>query len=676
MSGGYTTKGDSNQVYGPLTKEQMVAQKTARTPLENLATQTGVDNVLDKFASYNYVITLAGLPRSQQANKKFTPADITNIISRTGGDWGNASKRVETTFGTFDYFVEDLDIKSIFAFNPQAGNSFATDINFRVVEPYSMGLFILAMQSAAIAGGYGENFRDSPFILMIQWAGYTDDGSPVAVSDSTDLTRFIPIKIVDCKFKVTQAGTIYDVRAIPYNEIGFQEQYQLTFSDVQVSGNNVGEMLKTGDKSLENQIKQKFTEIKKLLSLDSIDDVRIDFPKSFDEDQGTENDISVKNIFFDLSDNGTAPFPNNSDVYNPAKKIYESVKFESLPTDKTFHWKQKSKIQEMINEVVIRSEYITKQIENGKFNTDSNGMINWWRVEMHVEDKGHNPQLNRPNRLLIFRVVPYRLHVEKLLPPKVKAPNLNNLVKEVKKVYNYIYTGKNNSILNFDIDFNFAFFSPVPADGTNNTSTENPNQGGIMAGSNDPAVKFYQNQKDETMKTARSTALMPNATSNQNFGSSSSDTFRTLQVKTFKNIIENKVDLIDITFEILGDPYFVPSSGMGNQLVPEQSFNMLSDNSLNYQSGEVDIIVNFRTPIDIDLNTGLYNFDAEVDMFSGLYYVVECESRFLQGKFTNRIRALRRLTQDEGEGTSASLFQEYKASPNPGDIATGGFGRG
>lgn len=660
-SGPLTTK--PADIQGPPSPQQAVSQQTARTPLENLANQTGIDNPLDRFASYNYIITLAGLPKSIQPNKRFTAADITNIISRTAGDWGNEAKRVPTAFGKFDYFIEDLSIKSIFGFTPQTGNSFATDIEFKIVEPYSMGLFLLAMQSAAILGGYGDNYRDSPFILMIQWVGFTDTADTTNLARepnfNPDLTRFVPIRIVDVKFKVTQAGTIYNVRAIPYNEIGFQEQYQLSFSDVQVIGNTVGEMLKDGDASLEKQIKERFKNIQKLLELSSIDDVRIDFPQKYDSAEGTSNEISISKMFFDLTDNGTGRFPSNSDAYNDVKKIYENAKVEEVGVEKLFHWKQGAKIQEMINEVVIRSDYITNQIKDGTFKTDSNGMMNWFRVEMHIEDKEQNLQLNRPNRLLIFRVVPFRIHVNKLLPPKVQAPGLNQLVKEVKKVYNYIYTGKNNAIMNFDIDFNFAFFTALPADGTNNTSTENRNQGGITAGTNDPAITFYKNELNLNLRTASSAALSVfNTVSNQNYGSSSSDTFRTIQVKTFRNIIENQADLLDITFEILGDPYFVPSSGMGNQLVPQTSFNMLQDGSMNYQSGEVDIIINFRTPIDIDLNTGLYNFDAEVDMFSGLYKVIESESRFIQGKFTNVIRAQRRLKQDEGENNSSTPFQQ------------------
>ena len=95
---------------------------------------------------------------------------------------------------------------------------------------------------------------------------------------------------------------------------------------------------------------------------------------------------------------------------------------------------------------------------------------------------------------------------------------------------------------------------------------------------------------------------------------------------------------------------------MGNQIKQPKGDNIMEDGSMNYQSGEVDIVVNFRTPIDLDPSTGLYKFDKRVDQFSGLYQIFEVESKINQNKFTQTITANRRRTQLQGSGERSVLL--------------------
>jgi hypothetical protein len=75
---------------------------------------------------------------------------------------------------------------------------------------------------------------------------------------------------------------------------------------------------------------------------------------------------------------------------------------------------------------------------------------------------------------------------------------------------------------------------------------------------------------------------------------------------------------------------------------------MNNDGAIDYQGGEVDIIVNFRTPVDINERAGMYNFaDSKLLLnFSGLYKVNTCSSNFAGGKFTQTLHLLRRGLQE------------------------------
>jgi hypothetical protein len=97
--------------------------------------------------------------------------------------------------------------------------------------------------------------------------------------------------------------------------------------------------------------------------------------------------------------------------------------------------------------------------------------------------------------------------------------------------------------------------------------------------------------------------------------------------------------------DIVGDPYWLTGNGLGNYTAPEVPgfLNIRKDGSVNYQNGEVDMAINFRTPIDINQTTGLYNMAvAGSSQFSGIYRVQKVTHRFQNGQFTQTIKANRR----------------------------------
>ena len=103
--------------------------------------------------------------------------------------------------------------------------------------------------------------------------------------------------------------------------------------------------------------------------------------------------------------------------------------------------------------------------------------------------------------------------------------------------------------------------------------------------------------------------------------------------------------MINLEIEILGDPYYIADSGMGNYSAKEvQGYdNITGDGSINYQNGEVVVEVNFRTPIDIDLEKGTWDFrDTEpVAQFSGLFRVLSVDNAIIKNKFTQTLQLVR-----------------------------------
>jgi hypothetical protein len=112
-----------------------------------------------------------------------------------------------------------------------------------------------------------------------------------------------------------------------------------------------------------------------------------------------------------------------------------------------------------------------------------------------------------------------------------------------------------------------------------------------------------------------------------------------------KFISGNSADLVTIDLEILGDPYWLVDSGMANHFSSSvaPTDQITEDGTMNYESGNVYIYLTFRTPIDVNTTTGLYDFSqiAEDSPFGGIYRIVQCENTFSDGNWKQKLKCIR-----------------------------------
>ena len=94
-------------------------------------------------------------------------------------------------------------------------------------------------------------------------------------------------------------------------------------------------------------------------------------------------------------------------------------------------------------------------------------------------------------------------------------------------------------------------------------------------------------------------------------------------------LVNSPSDLINASLTIMGDLYYLTDSGTGNYNSKSSQFiNLTQDGTMNYQNSSVDIIINFKTPIDIDVGGAKGLNTKTVKQFSGLYTVYEVTSSF------------------------------------------------
>jgi hypothetical protein len=156
---------------------------------------------------------------------------------------------------------------------------------------------------------------------------------------------------------------------------------------------------------------------------------------------------------------------------------------------------------------------------------------------------------------------------------------------------------------------------------------------------------------------------------------------RTVIAKAFHQALLNSdTDLLMADMTIMGDPYYIADSGMGNYSNSQTGFfNVTNTGSMNYQTGEVDILVNFKTPIDIG-NDGIMNFGGDINAagFSGLYQVLRVSNKWNRGRFTQDVKLSRRPMQDSDKITNPTqtqqkvTMQDTTLPPAPSEIVEGG----
>lgn len=237
-------------------------------------------NVLNQFRSFNCIFELSCLTRDSYNNATYRFNGARQVILRSGG---GANPKATTSWesnGKVEYFIDNVEIAAHMANTALTGTTNAHGISFEVTEPLSMGLFLQSLQSAALACGY-SNYLMAPFLLTVEFVGHTDQDQTVNIPDAK---RFIPIRLYEAKMRVSEAGTVYAVRAYPYNEQATSDQVNKSQGAITISGpeegtGSVQEMLQKGDNSLTAVINKAYAARVKDNPSTPVEEIFIVFPK-------------------------------------------------------------------------------------------------------------------------------------------------------------------------------------------------------------------------------------------------------------------------------------------------------------------------------------------------------------------------------------------------------------
>lgn len=663
--------------------------QTPRAGLNNI-----IMNPMENFASYTFMWTFACLEPKQfnnPASYRNSTGDLKHIVFASGGRFDK--QRANTLYGAPEYFVNNFVMQTSISASSGTGNSNAFKFSWDIIEPHSMGLLLQSLQNAAVTAGYANYLNNAPFVLRLDYLGYNEEGQIL----SSIKPKFFTVTLTKCTFTVNENGSVYKMEAVPCNHKGFSDVVNTLYNDIKLVGSKTGEdagtvkdLLVTGKNSLCEFLNTNEQKLVKEKQIGIADIYEIQFPEKSDEfinsanipntkvkatadpkapEQRTisgtnialstefgKNEIGRADFGFDQRSGGNIPFAKHGDQIDKKTGLVKRDQMTIDPKNRTFQFSQAQSLTAIINQVILSSDYSKRALDPK--NLTPEGMIKWWRLDVQIQLLEYDTLIGDYAKKIIYRVVPFLVHHSIFSPPNAAPVGYDQLKKQIVKEYNYIYTGKNVDVLRFDIEINNLFYTGSnPSTPSESAKVSNQDQKGVgedkqrtaktSAGSS-PAAQLAQLGR---ARVKRSPDLLKKTTG----GSGDKTTEQQVAENFHKSFTSaGSGDLVNVTLEIVGDPYWMVDSGVSNYFARQSTKSRLltEDGTMNYEGGDVFVYLTFRTPADINETTGLYEFPSAVkeSPFSGIYRVTMCENTFNDGIFKQKLKCIRQVGQSQDYG--------------------------
>jgi len=671
----------SNPLRGGASTQKEKSDTTAASAKKNLPAL--VRSPMEVFSSNSVLWTMACLTPQQFNDPKTyrdNPSALKNIVFSSAGRFD--ADRVATFFGSPEYYINNFVMQTVIGANEATGNSNAVKFSFDIIEPHSMGLLLQSMQNAAVKAGYLSYLDNAPYVLRMDIQGFNELGQNL----SQIKPKYFVMKLSTTKFTVNEGGSVYKVEAIPYNHQGFADSINTTYSDVKLSASGKGhvfDLLSGSEGSLVAYLNNNEKKLKAEGKVSEQDEYVIQFPILSSDWQSSagnqsevkkatvdpnapdtkkaavqasmikidpqlldQNSMASASLGFDQSSGGRAIFKRAGDQYDEKTGVLKREGMTIDPKTRAFQFGQNQSLTAIINQVILSSEYATEALEP-KFLTPQ-GFIKWFKLDVQIELLKFDIITGDYAKKITYRVVPYLVH-QSIFANATSAPvGYAELMKDVVKEYQYIYTGQNVDILSFSIDINNLFnagANPKPEAEAAKTATQDQN----AAETKNSSTKTGKGQAAE-VQSAQTGRARPKRDPRLLKGFKGGSEYKSVEQNIAENFQEafisgSSADMVTVNLEILGDPYWLIDSGMSNYFVGAASptAQITDDGTMNYESGNVYIYITFRTPADVNTLTGLYDFSiaGKESPFGGIYRVVSCENQFNDGNWKQKLKCIR-----------------------------------
>ena len=671
---------------------------------------TAKNNPLFQYANYTYNLSLHVIPIEKYNNlvktAMYTTDDQTVLIASAGRRGQTFSRHPRFKE---DFYFENLKFTTVVGMNSRSKSTNAIDMNFTLIEPY--GVTLLDRLLAVADQLKTKSWMQIPFLLQIDFLGNKDSGE--LMTPIPNQTKYIPIRLIGCKIKVTPKGSEYQISAVPFSHQAYTEVNASTPAFLEVQAKTVGEFFSdTGSAGQAAGI----LDVKKISGERRESAVR---SARADEDQygtgarsseriksATEISAAAESSPYIVGSYAAAlnsyqeqlrrhkhqktietyrfvftdPAMAQSKIVIPKKteakrttmakpntaegvaaiRAQAGINTAGLDTNtETFTINAGTNIIEVINMVMRNSEYVRNQFKDPATEGPSGDKkpVNWYKIVPVIELDEFDIKLDRYSKRITYYIEPYTYYNTKFRDAPKALPNY------YCKEYQYIYTGKNQSIINFDIDFDTMFYTAITAD-RSKVST--------VAVQTQPEESQDTESKDVSKPVGiQNNVTHPVAAQADMVNSASPDSKGVLINDFAKSMMSSsRGDMITVNLKIIGDPELIkqddvfynpannPNRGQA-QLVDPKS------NSIVFDAGEVFALLKFKTPVDIDDSTGLAKYESfHTSVFSGVYKIITVDNQFERGQFTQSLQLVRMFDQPDFDTLQGSQIGSENSQNN------------
>lgn len=652
--------GQSPNVFAP-GQDQSNGQRGGRASWGNNRYDNNIrkHNPLSKFSSYTYCLTLY-LVTPECSNyfaefNKLPPNDSVEtgrwfIVARSGGlNWQTDPRALtldsDGVLGPgkpgLDYIIDDLnfDIFMLGADGQKTATA-ATQFNFKVTEPIGFTFLWRLIKASnqvnkltALVGNIEEskkpNLYQQNYMVGIKFYGYDSEGNIIESSKIEDpnaavmgdkygiYERIFPLVLTKCNFTVNGKATVYNFEGVINNQqAAFGAKRGWIPTGVSLEGTTVGELLEgTGAKSKAlfpalNEY-QETLKVNKNITIPTV--YEIDW-SGFNEIKNstiiTSSDIDLKSTHMS---NATSTEESNPET---AKKSPANV------AKKMINIGGNTTIASAIDQVIVRSAYVVEKLikENNvrvevETLPNNKGTLSWYAINPIAKIIKRDDLTNDWAYKLTYQIVPYEV-------PYVRSQYVNKKSKYygAVKEYYYTFTGQNTEVLNFEMEYNNAFYVVTTPTTTPDDSARTQSQGKVT-----PVQPGVANSAITSGKVNNADVIANNVRAN----------------------LYSIADQALATIKILGDPDFLMDS-IGAKIQPSPTFGKFHsvNQTIAPYGGQIFVEIIFDVAEDYKESTGLLDLDPnssiafyplEQQRITGskglIYKIKKVKSTFNKGKF-------------------------------------------
>lgn len=666
-----------------------------------------IPNRLHSYPTYIYALSLHIMTNEQYndvvVTQKYTPK---NVLIASAGRYSDNFPR-NKNFNE-DFYFNDFTVTTIIAPNDQSRNTNAIDAKFTIIEPYGFTLVERILKVTEELGG--KNYLDMPYLVQIDFFAVDEAGNLLGAID--DLQKRFPIKFTKMDVKITERGAEYSISATPFGHTAFESSVVTVPANMEVVSRTVADFFQSVEGTANDTFAQDLlakTDLqqrqrqdaqiaqaqnapsllfnslnqgaaKSTINVDSFgsainayykglkdaekigiaDVFRFEFlpdPESgqdvigsatfVEEKRNTPKETPMKkNDATDTVSMRRADVGNSQNIYDTTRAIF-SINYGTT-------------IEKLLEYVIRNSSYVQDQlvipdgVSQEEYQARKEQMkdkpLKWFRIIPKVRILGFDDVRKVWAKEITYTVKPYKIYnVRNDLAPQ-------GIVVSPVKNYNYIFTGKNDDVIDLDIRFNVLYYSQQTAY-RNNLSATAPTGDSLTTNyeyQNAPNYSGGDPPKGVDYNAVMPLVMKPVVQNSKAVATGNPTTAKEVAAVDVADSLmtSSQADMLGVKLRIIGDPDYIKQDDIFYQgaATTNTALSTTIDprllpngGSLVMDDGGVYVQILFKVPRDIDDQTGFMKYDAgqRNSVFSGLYQVIQVTSNFSQGKFIQDLDLIR-----------------------------------